>query len=161
MRKGEPVLAVSCGQHGVEADGPTEPVDSPLHPWLGEASPSSSYSLVWCYWAGQAALSQSECLWGSVAGPCGRVCLRLLLILKSVTYRKTDSLSDNGLLLLELLSQLELNKFRIYFPQDSTFTFKDVAPQWQSFNVGRLLDVENGVRYMAQYLYGTLNVTRT
>ena len=80
---------------------------------------------------------------------------------KSVTYRKTDSLSDNGLLLLELLSQIELKNFRIYFQQDSTFTFKDVAPQWQSFNVGRLLDVENGVRYMAQYLYGTLNVTRT
>ena len=78
-----------------------------------------------------------------------------------MTYRKTDSLSDNGLLLLELLSQIELKNFRIYFQQDSTFTFKDVAPQWQSFNAGSWLDVENGVRYLAQYLYGTLNVTRT
>ena len=39
MRKGEPVLAVSCGQHGVETDGPSEPLDSPVHPRLGEASP--------------------------------------------------------------------------------------------------------------------------
>ena len=53
------------------------------------------------------------------------------------------------------------HKFQMYFPQDSTFTFIDVAPQWQSFNAGNWLDVENGVRYLAQYLYGTLNVTRT
>ena len=81
--------------------------------------------------------------------------------LKCVTDSQTNSLSDNGLLLLELLSQIELKNFRIYFQQDSTFTFKDVAPQWQSFNAGSWLDVENGVRYLAQYLYGTLNVTRT
>ena len=44
------------------------------------------------------------------------------------------------------------------FLQDSTFTFIDVAPQWQSFNAGNWLDVENGIRYLAEYYYGTLKV---
>ena len=33
--------------------------------------------------------------------------------------------------------------------QDATFTFIDVAPQWQSFNAGNWLDLENGVRDLA------------
>eukprot|EP00092_Neocalanus_flemingeri_P059109 GFUD01070560.1.p1 GENE.GFUD01070560.1~~GFUD01070560.1.p1 ORF type:complete len:121 (+),score=37.51 GFUD01070560.1:28-363(+) len=40
------------------------------------ARPSSrSAGLVWCYWAGQAALS-GTCQYGEMMGPCGRVCLR-------------------------------------------------------------------------------------
>ena len=45
-----------------------------------------------------------------------------------------------------------------YF-QDATFSFIDVAPQWQSFNAGNWLDVENGVRFLAEYVYGELQVT--
>ena len=36
----------------------------------------SGYSLVWCYWAGQAALSSDNCLHGNMMGPCGPVCLK-------------------------------------------------------------------------------------
>ena len=42
--------------------------------------------------------------------------------------------------------------------QDATFSFIDVAPQWQSFNAGNWLDVENGVRFLAEYVYGELQV---
>ena len=48
--------------------------------------------------------------------------------------------------------------FMNYAWQDSTFTFIDLAPQWQSFNAGNWLDVENGIRYLAEYFYGTLEV---
>ena len=48
--------------------------------------------------------------------------------------------------------------FMNYAWQDATFTFIDVAPQWQSFNAGNWLDVENGIRYLAEYFYGTLQV---
>ena len=45
---------------------------------LSTPPPSSALptsGLVWCYWAGHAALSGS-CLHGEMMGPCGRVCLR-------------------------------------------------------------------------------------
>ena len=51
--------------------------------------------------------------------------------------------------------------FMNYAWQDATFTFIDVAPQWQSFNAGNWLDVENGIRYLAEYYYGTLQVSRS
>ena len=41
-----------------------------------QARPSSSFSLVWCYWAGQAAFSGDGCQFGQMMGPCGPVCLR-------------------------------------------------------------------------------------
>jgi len=42
--------------------------------------------------------------------------------------------------------------FMTYAWQDATFTFIDVAPQWQSFNAGNWLDIENGVRYLAEQI---------
>lgn len=48
--------------------------------------------------------------------------------------------------------------FMTYAWQDATFSFIDVAPQWQSFNAGNWLDVENGVRFLAEYVYGELQV---
>jgi len=48
--------------------------------------------------------------------------------------------------------------FMNYPWQDATFTYIDVAPQWGSFNGGNWLDVENGIRYLAEYFYGTLQV---
>jgi len=47
--------------------------------------------------------------------------------------------------------------FLTYAWQDATFTFIDVAPQWQSFNAGNWLDIENGVRYLAEQV-GALQV---
>ena len=49
--------------------------------------------------------------------------------------------------------------FMTYAWQDATFTFIDVAPQWQSFNAGNWLDLENGVRYLAEYITGDLRVS--
>ena len=49
--------------------------------------------------------------------------------------------------------------FMNYPWQDATFTYIDVAPQWQSFNAGNWLDVENGIRYLSEYFYGTLQVS--
>ena len=46
---------------------------------LSTQPPSSALptsGLVWCYWAGQAALSGAGCAHGGMMGPCGRVCLR-------------------------------------------------------------------------------------
>ena len=51
--------------------------------------------------------------------------------------------------------------FMNYAWQDATFTYIDVAPQWASFNGGNWLDVENGIRYLAEYFYGTLQVSRS
>merc|ERR550519_2541828 len=40
--------------------------------------------------------------------------------------------------------------YMLYAWQDATFTFIDVAPQWQSFNAGNWLVVEDGVRSLAE-----------
>jgi len=48
--------------------------------------------------------------------------------------------------------------FMNYAWQDATFSFIDVAPQWQSFNAGNWLDVENGIRFLAEYVFGDLQV---
>jgi len=51
--------------------------------------------------------------------------------------------------------------FMTYAWQDATFTFIDVAPQWQSFNAGNWLDIENGVRYLAEKIGDLLVWTGT
>jgi len=48
--------------------------------------------------------------------------------------------------------------FMTYAWQDATFSFINVAPQWNSFNAGNWLAVERSVRRLAEYVYGELQV---